>query len=140
CDWISVNCPTTFGGDDAKRALQRGLRDSLPSPLTVDEEARNPPVGRSYVQPAEPTHPSRQLCRRSELTPPNDVRSVVDEGCVGPIRSNKSLLVRPSLRSCPFRLAALEVEGDAPTASPDRMAVFEKSRKVRPCLPTEFPD
>src|SRR2546430_784326 len=42
------SCPPLVG--DPRCASQRGLRDSFPSPVAVDEEARNPPVGRSHIQ------------------------------------------------------------------------------------------
>src|SRR5205807_8519130 len=60
-DRISVNRPATLGGDDAKRALQGCLRDSLSPVIAVDEEARNPPVGWSLIQLAVPAHSAREL-------------------------------------------------------------------------------
>src|SRR2546425_8644461 len=61
------------------RSAPRNPAFAIPSPppVAVDEEARNPSVGRSHIQLAVPSHSGRQLGRRSELTPPNDVRPIV---------------------------------------------------------------
>src|SRR5207245_2442848 len=117
---------------------QRGFRDSLFPPVAVDEEARDPPVGRSRTQLAEPSHSARELGRGSELTPPNDVRAVVDEGRVGLVCSNKSLLVRPVRPGLAVRFTGLEVEGDAPAATPYAIVLLHNSHEVRPCPFAEF--
>jgi len=137
---MSVNSPTTFGGDDAKRACQRGLRDSLLPPVAVDEEARDPPVGRSRTQPVEPSHSARELGGGPKLAPPDDVRPVVDKGGMGPIRLDKPLLQFPVAPGPPVFLNGLEVEGDAPAAAPYTIVFLYNSHEVRPRLPSEFLD
>jgi hypothetical protein len=96
--------------------------------------------GRPITHLAEPAHSARELGRGSELTPPNDIRPVVDEGRVGPICSNKSLLVRPARRSHLVRPTGLEVEGDAPAATPYTIMLLHNSHKVRPRPFAEFLD
>src|SRR2546425_3996497 len=139
-DRISVNRPPPLGGNDAKRALQGCLRDSLPPVIAVDEEARNPPVGRSLIQFAVPAHSAWELHWWSELTPTNNIRTVIDEGRVGLIRSNKLLFQRPVLSSPLFLLATLEVEGDAPAATPDSIVFFDHPLEVGPCRRSELTD
>ncbi len=139
-DWISVDRPAPFGGDEAKCARQCGFRNSLLSPVAVDEEASESPVGRGHTQPVEAAHSARELVWGSELTPANDVRSVVDKGCVGPVRLNKSLLKLLVMPTPLFLLGALEVEGGAPAATPYTIVLLHNSHEVRPCLCSEFPD
>src|SRR2546427_139568 len=81
--------------------------------VAVDEEACSPPVGRRDVHIAITPHPTREFDKRSELTPPNDIRTVVDEGCVGPVRSDKLLLVLLVLPRPQLRLGRGEVEEGA---------------------------
>ncbi|TMI28408.1 hypothetical protein E6H30_01230 [Candidatus Bathyarchaeota archaeon] len=107
--------------------------------VAVDEEARNPPVGRSLIQFAVTAHSARELDWGPELTPTNNIRTVIDESRVGLIRSNKLLFQRPVLSSPLFLLAALEVEGDAPAATPHAFMLLNNSRKVKPGLLSEFP-
>jgi len=139
-DWISVNRPAPFGGDDAKRAFQGCLRDSLPPLIAIDEEARNPPVGRSLIQLAVSAHSARELDWGPELAPPNNIRTVIDEGRVGLIRSHKLLFQRPVFSSPLLLLAALELEGDAQSATPHTFMLLNNSRKVSPGLSSEFFD
>ena len=139
-DRISVNRPAPLGSNDAKRALQGCLRDSLPPVVAVDEEARNPPVGRSLIQLAVPAHSARELDWGPELTPTNNIRTVIDEGRMGLIRSNKLLFQRPVFSSPLFLLAALEVEGDAPAAAPDSIVFFDHPLKVGPRRRSELTD
>ena len=139
-DRISINRPATIGSDHAKRALQGCLRDSLPPVIAIDEEAGNPPVGRCLIQLAIPAHSARKLDWGSELTPPNNIRTVIDESRVGLIRSNKLLFQRPVFSSPLFLLAALEVEGDAPAAIPDSIVFFDHPLKVGPCRRSELTD
>ena len=108
--------------------------------VAVDEEARDPPVGWSLIQLAVPTHSALELDWGSELTPRNNIRTVIDESRVGLIRSNKLLFQRPVLSSPLFLLAALEVEGDAPAATPHTIMLLNNSRKVRPGPSSEFLD
>src|SRR2546426_7559709 len=139
-DRIAVDRTAAFGGDDANRACQRGFGDSLLSPVAVDEEARDPPIGRNRAQFAESSHSAGELCRGSELTPADDVRPVVDESRMCPIRSDQSLLVGPAHRSRLVRAIRLDVEGDAPAATPHTVVLLHDSREIRPCPRSELPD
>ena len=120
--------------------MQRRVRNSPLPVVAVHEKAGDPPVGRSRVQLAVPAHSSWKLGRGSELTPANNVRSVVDEGRVGVIRSNKPLLQLLVLPRPLLLLTALEMEGGAPATTPYTMMLLDDSRKVRPGLFSEFPD
>src|SRR5205823_3414975 len=48
--------------------------------VAVDEEACNPPVGRSQIQLAIAAHTARELDWGSELTPANNIPPNIDEG------------------------------------------------------------
>ncbi len=74
------------------------------------------------------------------MTPPNDVGPMIDEGCVGPVRSDKLLLVLPVLPRPLLRLTRGEVEEGAPAATPDSVVFFDHPLKVGPCLLSEFLD
>src|SRR6266704_5166243 len=108
--------------------------------VAVDEEARDSPVRRSQIQLAVPAHPARQLDWWSELTPANNIRPIIDEGGVGPIRSNKSLFECPVLSRPLFLLASVEVEGGTPAATPDSVVFFDHPLKVGPCRRSELTD
>jgi len=92
-----------------RSAPSRGcLRYSLPPVVPIDEEAGNPPVGWSFIQLAVPAHSARELDWGPELTPTNNIRTVIDEGRVRLFRSNKLLFQRPVLSSPLFLLATRE--------------------------------
>jgi len=105
--------------------------------VAVDEEAGDPPLGRSQIHFAIPTHSTRKLDKGSELTPPGDIRPVVDEGRMGSVRSNQLLFERPMLPGPPFLLATREVVGDAPAAAPDPIVFLNHSLELRPRLHSE---
>jgi len=75
--------------------------------VAVDEEACNPPVRRSQIQLAIAAHTARELERGSELTPPHNIRPIINKGSMGPVRSNKLLFECPVLSSPLFLLATL---------------------------------
>jgi len=75
--------------------------------VAVDEEACNPPVGRSQIQLAIAAHTARELDWGSELTPANNIPPNIDEGRVGSICSNKPLFECPVLSRPLFLLATL---------------------------------
>jgi len=132
-DWISVDRPTSFRSDHAKRAFQCGPRNSLASVVAVDEEACSPPVRRRDVHIAITPHPTRELDKGSELTPSNDIGPIVDEGCVGPVCSNKLLLVFLVLPRPLLMLTRGEVEEGAPAATPDPIMFLDHPLKIGPC-------
>src|SRR3989441_9514924 len=127
-------------GDKAKCAFQRYPGNSLVSVVAVDEDAGGPPVGRSHIHLAVPAHSARKLGRRSELTPPDDVRSVVDEGGVRPVCSNESLFVFLVLSRPLFRQTGCEVKEGAPAAAPYSIVFSDHSLKVGPGRGPELPD
>jgi hypothetical protein len=108
--------------------------------VAVDEEARNPPLGRTHIQPSVATHSTRELEWGSELTPTNNIGPMIDKGRMGLIRSNKLLFECLVLPRPLFLLATLEVEGDAPAATPDSIVFFNHPLKVGPCRGPELPD
>src|SRR5207244_12136093 len=92
-EWISVYRPAAFGRHEEECPFQLALRHSLASVISVNEEACSSPVRRRDAHIAITPHPTREFDKASELTPPNDISPVVDEGCVGPVRSDELLLV-----------------------------------------------
>src|SRR5437879_2041745 len=119
--------------DKTECACQRRLRNSLVSMVAVNEEACSPPVRRRDVHIAITPHPTREFDKGSELTPPNNISSVVDQSCVGPVRSNKLLLEFLMLPSPLIRLARGEVEEGAPAATPHPIMFLDHSLKIGPC-------
>src|SRR2546422_980562 len=85
-------------------------------------------------------HPTREFDKGSELTPSNDVGPIVDEGCVGPVRSNKLLLVFLVLSRPLLRVTRGEVEEGAPAATPDSIMFLDHPLKVGPCRGPELAD
>src|SRR5438552_7232139 len=132
-DWIPVDRPASFRSDHAKRAFQRGPRNSLASVVAVDEEACSPPVRRRDIHIAITPHPTRELDKGSELTPANYIGPIVDEGCVGPVGSNKLLLVFLVLSRPLLRVTRGEVEESAPATTPHPIMFLDHSLKVGPC-------
>src|SRR5437899_137651 len=108
--------------------------------VAVDEEAGSPPVRRSDVHIAITPHATREFDKGSELAPSNNIRPVVDEGCVGPVRSNKLLLVFLVLPRPLLRLTRGEVEEGAPAATPHRIMFLDHPLKIGTCLLFELLD
>jgi hypothetical protein len=129
---VSVDLPTPSGSDRAKRASQRGLRDSLPPPVAIDEEARNPPVGERYPHSAVCRHAARQLRRGSKLAPPDDFRPIINESRVGSMLSYKRLFFRPPPGGNLNMLTGSKVELEAPTAVPDPVVLFHDAHEIGP--------
>src|SRR5216117_752737 len=102
--------------------------------VAVNEQARNPPIRRSQIQLAVAAHSARELERGSELTPPNNIRLIINKGSMGLIRSNKLLFEHSVLPSPLFLLATLEVESGAPAATPDSIVFLDHPRKIGPRL------
>src|SRR5207249_1372633 len=104
------------GGDEPKGALQCDRRDPLLAVIAVDEEARDPPVGRSRAELRETPHARRKLGRRSELAPPDDVAVVIYQCGVGAACPHELLLELPPGEAHLLWLTTREVELHAPAA------------------------
>jgi hypothetical protein len=108
--------------------------------VTVNEEARSPPVRHCDVHLAIAERPTREFAEGSELTPPHDIGPIVYQGCVGPILTNKFLLVLMVLPRPSLLLDVREVEEGTPATAPDPVVFLDHPLKVRPCLLSELLD
>jgi hypothetical protein len=102
--------------------------------VAVDEEACSPSVRQIDVHLTITKHPTREFDYGSELTPANDVGSIIDEGCVGLVGSDKLLLILMVLPRPPLLLAVCEVEEGAPAPTPDSVMLLDHPLEVRPCF------
>jgi hypothetical protein len=84
-----------------------------------------------------PVLDSRQLLSRSELTPPDTSRAVVDERRMRPAFPHPPLLERPALLGGAHTRRALLVEVEAPAPTPHPAVILHQTREVGPGLGVE---
>src|SRR5690349_18028298 len=102
--------------------------------VAVDEEARDPPIGRGLAELGEAAHPRGKLLRRAELAPPDDVSGRVDKGRVRAPVAHEPLLVLAILLRRLRRSGNRGVESDAPAPAPDSVVLLHHADEVGPRL------
>ena len=126
---------TTYLSDRSKSLLQGDGRNSVSSPVAVDEEARNAPVGKLsqpfFVRFLAPD--VRKLRRGTILAPPDDFGTIEDERGMRPPLLNTSELHGPVGRGTALSLSRLEMERDAPTPTVDPIVLLHEASEGRPC-------